>query len=61
MYLAFKLGFKPEIDTKKFKLIYIDLGQENPKNVFGHTWQEKKSHKNEKKWFLIHQKSIWKM
>jgi hypothetical protein len=54
MYLAFKLGFEPEIDTKKFKLIYIDLGQENPKNVFGHTWQERKSHKNEKKWFLIH-------
>jgi hypothetical protein len=41
MYLAFKLGFEPEIDTKKFKLIYIDLGQENPKNVFGHTWQKK--------------------
>jgi hypothetical protein len=61
MYLAFKLGFEPEIDTKKFKLIYIDLGQENPKNVFGHTWQEKNSHKNEKKCFLIHQKSIWKM
>ena len=49
MYLAFKLGFEPKIDTKKFKLIYIDLGQENPKNIFGHTWQEKKSHKNEKK------------
>jgi hypothetical protein len=41
MHLAFKLGFEPEIDTKKFKLIYIDLGQENPKNVFGHTWQKK--------------------
>ena len=61
MYLAFKLGFQPEIDTKNFKLIYINLGQENPKNVFGHTWQEIKSHNNGKKWFLIHQKSILKM
>ena len=51
MYLAFKLGFEPEIDTKKLKLIYIDLGQENPKNVFGHTWQERKSHNSGKNGF----------
>jgi hypothetical protein len=49
MYLAFKLGFEPEIDMNFFKLIYIDLGQENPKNVFGHTWQERKSHNSGKK------------
>jgi hypothetical protein len=54
MYLAFKLGFEPEIDTKFFKLIYIDLEQENPKNVCGHTWQERKSHNSGKKRFLIH-------
>jgi hypothetical protein len=51
MYLAFKLDFEPKIDTKNFKLIYIDLGQENPKNVFGHTWQERKSHNNGKNGF----------
>jgi hypothetical protein len=61
MYLAFKLGFEFEKHMIYFYLIYIDLGQENPKNVFGHTWQERKSHKNGKKWFLIHQKSILKM
>jgi hypothetical protein len=61
MYLAFKLGFEPQIDTKKFKLIYIDLGQENPKNVFGHTWQKENHIRMKKKWLLIHQKSIWKM
>ena len=51
MYLAFKLGLESEIDTKFFKLIYIDLVQGNPKNVFGHTWQERKSHNNGKNVF----------
>ena len=61
MYLAFKLGFEAEKHNFFFYLIYIDLGQENPQNVFGHTWQERKSHNGGKKWFLIHQKSILKM
>jgi hypothetical protein len=61
MYLEFELGFDPEIDTKWFELIYIDLRQENPKNVFGHTWQERKSHNSGKKCVLILQKSILKM
>jgi hypothetical protein len=51
MYLETKLGFEPEIETRFFKLIYIDLGQENPKNVFGHTWQERKSHNSGKHGF----------
>jgi hypothetical protein len=29
-----KLGFEPEKNTKFFLLIYIDLGQENPKKRF---------------------------